>query len=199
MTMLSANVKISGVSPLLQNNPQTVDRFNKFTQQMAQINKRGAHRTDDDYREMRDIEVRSKIYWDDGLQIYIPTTWMLAALAGASFSTVKISKAALRGSLFAAETKAKLHYRGMEKVAGPEDIVKNEQFRQLMNLKQGQVRVVKAVPVFHDWSFETGLEFDDKTIDPATLDRLIQHVARYGGFGDFRPTFGRAQAEVDFG
>ena len=78
MTMLSANVKISGVSPLLQNNPQTVDRFNKFTQQMAQINKKGARRTDDDYREMRDIEVRSKIYWDDGLQIYIPTTWMLA-------------------------------------------------------------------------------------------------------------------------
>ena len=82
---------------------------------------------------------------------------------------------------------------------GPEDIVKNEQFRQLMNLKQGQVRVVKAIPVFHDWSFETSLEFDDKTIDPATLDHLIQHVARYGGFGDFRPTFGRAQAEVDFG
>ena len=26
--------------------------------------------------------------------------------------------------------------------------------------------------------------------------RIVQHAAQYGGFGDFRPRFGRATAEV---
>jgi hypothetical protein len=51
-------------------------------------------------------------------------------------------------------------------------------------------------PIFHNWSFETMLEFDDKTIDPSSLTHVVKHAARYGGFGDFRPTFGRATAEV---
>ena len=198
MTMLTVSVEIIGVNPLLQNNPQTVDRFNKYTQQMARINKKGQRRTDDDYLELRDIEVRAKIYWDDALGIYVPTTWLTSAIAANSFSTIKVSKANIRGSVFAVEPKAKLIYRDMDKVKTPEDIVGNPVFRQMMTLKQGQVRVVKAVPIFHNWSFSAGLEFDDKTLDPDSLKHVIEHSARYGGFGDFRPTFGRATAEVRF-
>jgi hypothetical protein len=40
------------------------------------------------------------------------------------------------------------------------------------------------------------VEFDDKIIDPDSLSRIIDHTARYGGFGDFRPKFGRASAEI---
>jgi hypothetical protein len=87
----------------------------------------------------------------------------------------------------------------MDRVKTPEDIVKNDEFRHMMTLKQGQVRVVKAVPIFHDWSFVVGLEFDDKMIDPGSLEAIIHHAAKFGGFGDFRPTFGRATAEVTFG
>lgn len=38
MAMRTCKVTITGVTPLLQNNPQTVDRFNKFARRMAQIN-----------------------------------------------------------------------------------------------------------------------------------------------------------------
>ena len=70
------------------------------------------------------------------------------------------------------------------------------EFRLNMTLKQGQVRVVKAVPIFHKWSFSTRVEFDDKLVDESSLVDIIKHASLYGGFGDFRPTFGRAQAEV---
>ena len=198
MTMLTASVGSTGINPLLQNNPQTVDRCNKYTQQMARINKKGQRRTDDDYMELRDIEVRAKIYWSDELGIFVPTTWLTSAIAANSFATIKVSKANIRGAVFATETKAKLVYRDMDKVRAPEDIVGNSAFRQMMTLKQGQVRVVKAVPIFHDWSFSTALEFDDKVVDPEGLKHVIEHSARYGGYGDFRPTFGRATAEVRF-
>lgn len=50
-----------------------------------------------------------------------------------------------------------------------------------MTLKQGQVRIVKSVPIFHDWSFECGLEYDDTVIDSDSMHNIINHLARYGG------------------
>lgn len=199
MSIRAANVKVIGINPLLLNNPQTVDRFNPYTRAMAQINAKKTRRTDDDYRELKDIEIRAKIYWDDSLGIYVPSTWLSSAIASASFKTIKISKADVRGSVFTTADKLKLTYRNQDKVKAPDDIVKNGEFRKDLTLKQGQVRVVKAVPIFHDWSFETEIEYDDKVIDPSSLEQVIKHAASYGGFGDFRPTYGRAKAVVGHG
>ena len=65
-----------------------------------------------------------------------------------------------------------------------------------MLLKQGPVRVPKDAPIFHDWSFETVLIFDDTVVDFGSLKNIIERSAQYGGFGDFRPTFGRGKAVV---
>lgn len=196
MSIQSLQGTIKGVSPLLQNNPQTVDRFNKYAQAMARINAKKAKRTDDDYRELQDIEVRAKIYFDDELGVYIPATWVTSAIAANSFRTVKTSKADIRGAVFATEPRLALRYKDQTKVKKPEDLVGNQQFRTKLTLKQGQVRVVKAAPIFHDWSFVFTLEYDDKIIDPSSLEYVIKYSAKYGGFGDFRPTYGRAEAEV---
>jgi hypothetical protein len=85
----------------------------------------------------------------------------------------------------------------MDKVKTITDVVVNPVFRHRMLLKQGQVRVPKDAPIFHDWSFETTLEFDDTVVDLRSLGNIIKRAATYGGFGDFRPTFGRATAEVE--
>lgn len=102
----------------------------------------------------------------------------------------------MRGGLFYTEAKIKLHYRDMAKVKAVADIVKNPVFRHRMLLPQGKNRVPKDAPIFHDWSFSTILEFDDSIVDFGTLQRIITHAAKYNGFGDFRPTFGRAHATV---
>ena len=56
MAIRSLNVTITGMNPLLQNNPQTVDRFNDYTRAMAKINAKKTRRTDEDYRDLQDIE-----------------------------------------------------------------------------------------------------------------------------------------------
>lgn len=197
MAMRQAEISINGITPLLQNNPQTVDRFNPYARRMAAINAKKTRRTDDDYRELQDIEVRAKIYFDEEVGIYIPATWVLAAIANNGYRVAKISRDDVRGALFTTEDKIKLHYDALDKVKTPEDIVGNPYFRINLTLPQGKgVRVIKAAPIFHKWHFATLVEFDDKIIDPDSLTRICEHMARYGGFGDFRPTFGRAIAEV---
>lgn len=196
MTMRTAQIAISGVSPLLQNNPQTVDRFNAFARRMAQINAKKTRRTDDDYLELRNLEMEAKVYFDAEIGVYVPSSWLAEAVATAAFKVAKISRADIRGAMFTTSDKLKLTYRDMDRVATVVDIVGNPVFRQMLTLPQGQVRVVKAFPIFHQWSFSTELEFDDKIIDPESLTRIVEHTAKYGGFGDFRPKFGRATAGV---
>lgn len=196
MSIRTANIIIKGISPLLQSNPQTVDRFNNFAKRMAAINAKKTRRTDEDYLELADLEVESKVYFDPSLGIYVPTKWLHEAVACNGFKVAKLSRDTIRGSLFTTEDKAALSYRDSNKVKTVTDIIGNPVFRTKLILPQGQVRVAKTFPSFHEWSFSTTLEFDDKQIDADSLTRIVQHAAKYNGFGDFRPTFGRAIAEV---
>lgn len=199
MSFNSATIKITGVEPLLQNNPQTVSRTNEYAREMRKINAKKTRRTDDDYVTLSQLEVRSKLYFDTELGVYTPNVWLAAAIAENSFRVCKISKDTIRGSVFILNSKAKLKYRDMQKVKTPEDVVLNRTFVHSMILPQGQVRIEKSFPIFHEWSFEFQVEFDSSQIDPDDLVRTVEHAAKYRGFGDFRPTFGRANAEVTLG
>lgn len=196
MAIQSVNIKIIGISPLLQNNPQTVDPFNRFAKAKKSITNKRTAKTDDDLIELGNLETESKIYFDDKIGVYVPSTWLTEAIICTGFSVAKIGRAKMRGGLFATEGKIKLAFRGQDKVKGISDVVMNPDFRHRMLLKQGQVRVPKDAPIFHDWSFETVLEFDDTVVDFGSLKNIVCRAAQYGGFGDFRPTFGRATAEV---
>jgi hypothetical protein len=196
MAIQQAIIKIQGVSPLLQNNPQTVDPFNRFAKAKKVITNKKA-KTDDDLIELGNLEVESKVFFDDELGVYVPATWLTESVVTKAFAIAKISKDKMRGGLFATESKLKLQYRDMGKVQAIQDIVANPVFRHNMILPQQNVRIAKNFPIFHKWSFETILEFDDYVVDFGSLKNIIQTVAKYGGYGDFRPTFGRAFAEVE--
>jgi len=196
MAIQTAHIKIIGMDYLLQNNPQTVDPFNAFSKAKKRITNKRTGKTDDDLIELGNIETESKLYFDEELGVYVPTRWLTEAICTGAFGVVKIGKDKMRGGVFATSSKAKLNYDGMAKVKTIADVVINPKFRHRAMLPQGQVRVAKDFPIFKNWSFETDIEFDDSIIDFDGLSRVVCRTAKYVGFGDFRPTFGRAIAEV---
>lgn len=196
MAMQVAEVTVKGIRPLLQNNPQTVDRFNQFARRMKAINDKKTRRTDDDYLELRDLEVASKVYFDEDVGVYVPSTWLIEGLGGSSHTVAKLAKAKVRGAVFATESKLALSYDHSDKVKAASDVIGNPIFRHTIGLPQGQVRVTKAFPIFHGWQFKATLEFDDSIIDIGMLKRIAEYAGKYVGFGDLRPTFGRAEVEV---
>lgn len=196
MAIKQATVKITGIAPLLQNNPQTADPFNRFAKAMKAITNKRTGKTDDDLIELGNLETEAKVFFDDEIGVYVPPTWLTEAIVTTGFGVAKIGKKKLRGGLFATESKVKLHYRDMDKVKTVTDVVMNRVFRHRMLLKQGEHRIAKDAPIYHDWWFQTVVEFDDTVVDFGSLKRIVERAALYGGFGDFRPTFGRAKAEV---
>jgi len=195
MSIKTIHVNIKGINPLLLNNPQTVDPMNEFTRKMKKITKKRA-KTDEDYAQLADLEMAAKIYWENG-NLVIPTNWVTASIHAISHKQAKIAKKDSRSGLFTTCLMVPLQYKGKKNVKTPDDIIHNSLFRHKMILKQQQVKICKMAPIFHDWSFELDLEYDDEIYDEHTLKDLIKYAAAYGGYGDFRPTFGRGEATVE--
>jgi hypothetical protein len=196
MAIQQAKISISGICPLLQNNPQCVDAFNKFSKLKKPLTAK-KRKTEEDLIELGNLETESKIYFDDAVKVYVPTRWLTEQIVTSAYGIIKVGRDKMRGGIFASEDKAKLQYRGMKKVSTIQDVVFDEQFRHRMILPQQNVRIAKDFPIFHDWSFETVIEFDDTVVDFTGLSSIVKRSAMYVGFGDFRPTFGRAKAEVE--
>lgn len=196
MAIRQATITISGISPLLQNNPQTVDPFNPYAKAKKALTDKGRRKTEDDLIEIGNIETRSKLYFDDQVGVYVPARWLTEAIVTAAFGTIKIGKDKMRGGVFSTEDKIALRYDGIEQVKTADDVIYNPKFRLRMGIPQGKDRVAKDWPIFHGWSFGTVIEFDDSVADFNGIKRIVEKTAKYVGFGDFRPTFGRAIAEV---
>lgn len=192
--METISFSITGVEPLLLNNPQSIDPFNHYAKAKKKITDK-RKKTEEDQLELRRLDIASKTYFDPELGVYIPTTWITAAIAGNAWVRAKISKAQIRASVFptAPGGKIKLHYEGEQQVKELADIADNPKFSTVLLLKQGQVKIPKAIPIFHKWSFTAELDFDPTIIDRDTLVSILDYVSSYGGFGDFRPTYGRSQ------
>jgi len=195
MAMKTLTAKFTGISPLLQNNPQPVDAFNKYAKLKKPLTAKRT-KTDEDLLLIRRIDVEGKVYFNDEMGIYIPSGWVMAGIAKNSHAIAKISKAKIRGAVFPVVDKMKLTYDGMKLVKSKIDIVDNDKFITTLILPQQQVRLAKSFPIFHKWSFEVELEYDDVIVDFADMKRILEYTAKYSGFGDFRPTYGRCLCKV---
>ena len=189
---------VTGMNEIRLNNPQAADPLNKFAKEMKKFTNIHVSRRDDaHYIAQRELEVKSKLYYNDELGVYVPTSWIMEAIAKESFAQVKIAKAKMRSAVFVkshaskGSPKIKLHYHGMETVKCRDDLVYREDFKVAELIKQGQVRIVKVFPVFENWHFDVELDFDDKVFTEDDLRAVLNQAVHYNGFGDFRPTYGR--------
>ena len=199
MAIKTLKAKVNGFSPLLQNNPRSInpmDPLGKIDSAAAKTFR--SNKTDENFIDQCRAGIAVRIFWDDDLGIYVPTRWVTAALAKKAYSLLGkgYSKDAVRSAIFTITDKAKLTYDGMNNVKTEHDIIMNDKFQTLIFQKIGQVKVPKAMPIFHKWSFEFELEYDDSIFDFGQIKKVLEYTAKYGGYGDFRPTYGRALIEV---
>jgi len=192
--MKNLKCKVFGNNEIRINNPQSADPLNKYAKKFKELNA-NRKKTDSDIELMRNLEIESKLYFDEKIGVWIPSSWIMAGIAGESFKQCKISKANTRGAVYITNTKIKLNYLGMKSVKKIDDLVLNPEFRTTQLLKQGQVKIAKGIPTFNNWSFDIDLDFDDEIITENEIKRILKVAVTRNGFGDFRPTYGRGQIE----
>ena len=182
-------VRIKGAALLMHNirlaNP--MDEGTKRMKALTSVRKK----TDDMLNDIADVEFECGLYIDPSIGPFIPGLWMDAAIIEGGKLQKNGSK--IRRSAMVLEDQIRLNYEGPRDLAS---LMKDPRFRDVRAVTVGQAKTMRCRPKFTDWSAEFTLQYDPQSVNRSELEAAIHAAGQCIGIGDFRPRFGRFEAEV---
>lgn len=184
--MLTARVRIEGISPLL------VNRFKETPSEPKKKVKRGEEREEKSPRE----QAEETAYQDKDGKLWIPGTWISGAIKTVASdykfkSTRKTLKSVTGGAIIPGE--AKIYFLEEYDIS---DIEVDSQPVCIPHAP-GRPRIMRHRTRLDSWSIEFTLEIDDEIVDDKQVYDLLSDAGRRAGIGDYRPAkggpFGRYQ------
>jgi hypothetical protein len=187
--MKKLKLKLSGISPMLMQSDRLANPLDPLTRELKKVSGK-KNKTEDDYQKMAEIEMKGSLYVADDT-VVIPAENIEACLVAGG-------KASKQGMLVkeAVQVLAEsvpLSYTGPKSAA---KVAEDPTFRFDKTVVVGGRRVVRARPIFRNWSCEVEVVFDPSRIDPDTLLQIAKTAGLYKGLGTWRPRYGRFNAEV---
>lgn len=161
-------VKIEGISPLLQHRFETEKADNKSKRKVGSV----------DYSQ----EAEKAIYRDDKGKIYQPASHIEGALMKAAVN-------------FQITGKGKKTYKDLTKMVIVEPFA-IPHLQQVFKIDKRPVvinraRVVRYRPRFDKWSLEFTMTVIEDQLPLEVLEEIMEYAGRFIGIGDYRPRFGR--------
>lgn len=184
------NFRIAGTAPLIMHNGQMADPANKWSQAVKAISGK-RKKTEADYKEMARLEWMGALYLQDG-QPCIPGYVLEATLTGKGGAArkQKMGKQAAAG-LYVTKN-FPLVYEGSRE---PKELWLDEKFRFVVPVKVGQARIMRTRPIFLEWSAEVEIEFDPRLVNEDDVVLWVDIAGYEVGLMDWRPKYGRFEAE----
>jgi hypothetical protein len=177
--------RITGVSPLLMNNPEAMGQGNEGL---------GTKKI-----PTPEEEAAAKVYRLESGQLYVPAVAFRSSIIGkgGGASGRKIGKmtanARVAAGVFTVETKCPLIH---PKTGKP---IKEYQINIMRAVVQNN-GVRRARPEVPEWACDLALEIDTDFISPELVLELLNISGKVAGVGDYRPQkkgpFGRFKAEI---
>lgn len=181
----------TGSTPLLMHNARLSNPLDVTAKAMKRISSKRV-KTEEDYEELARLEHLGGLYWDADAGPYVPGQNFERCLVDAGRIT-KSGKKIERG-VFIETNVNPLAYTGPRDVDG---LWKDENFRHAASVKVGMVRVTRTRPQFRTWSVDAEGMFDPAVINLEELAEIAATAGRMIGLGDWRPRFGRFEAQVE--
>jgi hypothetical protein len=200
--MINQSYRLKGLSPLLLHNGQAIDPLNQYAKEMKRISKKKA-KTDEDQVLMSRIEWFMSVYHngspdqvkdgdvtvDQSARLVIPANSIEGMLVMGA-KKLKLGGSAKAGVIV--ESDAPLEYEG------PADINKlwlAGKHVHRVAVRVGMARIMRTRPIFRTWSACINVMFDQSVIDEQQIFDIIKAAGQQVGIGDWRPRFGRFEAE----
>lgn len=180
--------RITGISPLLMNNPASMGGEEP-----------GGKATTRTKTASPEDEAEARVYADEGGGLFFPTIAFVNSLwEGASYQKFGKDSARSRisAAVFAMEPSVPLLSQGTG-----DPIIEYEIDSRYVVIKATKGRVMRHRPLVRDWACDLPLELDlDYIVGPDALLPIFNRAGRVIGVGDYRPAkrgpFGRYEVEV---
>lgn len=187
MAHLSQQYRITGVVPLIMHNGQTRNPLNDFSKEIKRISGKKS-KTDADYEEMARVEWYASLYVQDGHLVMPGENWERLLLDAGRKR--KLGKQIQAGTF--SPGAYPIEYDGPQAV---DDLWEDPRFRFTHAVKVGQSAVMRTRARFDAWACTIEVRYDPEIIDLSQLNQIMVIGGDMIGAGDWRPKFGRFQAQ----
>jgi len=176
--------QVKGIAPLIMHNGQLANPMNEWTQRLKKLSGK-RNKTEETYEQMAEVEWYGSLLLNGKGHPCIPSEYVEACLVSGAKKS-KLGKA-FKASIFC-DGDAALKYSGPK---GIDALWADKSFVDQRLVKVGMARIVRTRPIFHEWSAEFAIQFDNTVIELEQLETAIEAAGMYEGVCDFRPKFGR--------
>jgi hypothetical protein len=180
-----------GTTPLLMHNARLSNPLDEVVKESRKISAK-RKKTEEDHEEMARLEHMGGLYFDPDVGPYLPGQNFERCLLDAARIT-KAGKKIERG-VFVETNVNPLAYEGPRDVDG---LWADQNFRFMASVRVQTNRVTRTRPQFRQWKTAAEGIYDPEIIDLDELAGIAGTAGRLIGLGDWRPRFGRFEAQVE--
>lgn len=187
--MKSLKFKITGVNPLMLNNPQTVSPFNEYSKMLKPlISKR--KKTEDDLIEISRISFLSCLYLSGDTYI-IPSSHFEQSVIEAA-KEVKLGKKFERS--FRVFSDGILDFPDKDKT--PQQLYEIGSYVDVRAVGIQNKKITTTRAIFQKWSTEIECFFDETQINDGDVIKAFEVAGLRYGIGTYRKLYGRYKVEI---
>lgn len=189
--MQSIKFKMTGICPLMLNNPQTANPMNEYAKALKELTSKRS-KTDDDQNEIFHLKFLASCYLDKKGQYIIPYD-MLAKSFEAGAKENRLGAKFQRSVFVLNDAVIKFDENGCT----PEELWKNhgEKYVDIRVVGIQSSKVATARMIIPEWSLEGELLFDETQLNKSEIWLALQNAGSRYGIGTYRQRFGRYKIE----
>jgi hypothetical protein len=189
--MQSIKFKMTGICPLMLNNPQTVNPMNEYSKALKELTSKRS-KTDDDQNEIFHLKFLASCYYSNRGEYIIPAN-MIAKSFEAGAKENKLG-AKFQRSLFVFNDGV-LNFP--ENGCSPEELWQNhsEKYVDIRPVGIMKSKVVTARLIIPEWSMEGELFFDETQLNKSEIWLALKNAGSRYGIGTYRQCYGRYNIE----
>lgn len=186
--MKTLRFKITGTTPLMLNNPQTVNPFNEYSKMLQPLTSK-RKKTEDDLMEISRIKFLASLYVDNGVYI-IPATHFEKSVIDASKER-KLGKKFERS--FRIFANCPLEFKDKDKT--PEQLYKLGIYVDVRAVGIKQSKITTTRVIIPEWSTTVECMFDESQLDEKDIKDIFEIAGLRYGVGTHRRLYGRYEVE----
>lgn len=190
--MQSIKFKMTGVCPLMLNNPQTVNPMNEYSKALKELTSKRS-KTDEDQNEIFHLKFLASCYVNNKGQYIIPANMIMKSFQAASKEN-RLGAKFERSVFVFNDSLLKFDENG----CSPEELWQNfsDKYVDIRPVGVQKAKIVTARMIVPKWSLEGELFYDDSQLNKSEIILAMQNAGSRYGIGTYRACYGRYQIEI---
>ncbi|MGN1217135.1 MAG: hypothetical protein ACI4TD_04075 [Phocaeicola sp.] len=187
--MREIKFKITGTTPLMLNNPQTVNPLNKYAKQLKDLTSKRT-KTEEDLFEISHIKFLASLYTDSEGTYIIPNQHFERSVIEAAKER-KLGKRFERS--FHVFDRCVLDFKDKDKT--PEELYQIGDYVDIRPVGVKNVKITTTRVIIFDWSTVVNCCFEDGQIDQKDVIDIFKIAGLRYGIGTYRSQFGKFEVQ----